>query len=466
MSHSDPNPPHASPAGTPPPGGPAGVSPLQQLLARLRGGGLGAVLARGAAGSFMVTVAGTGLLYLTHLMLARLLGVDHYGVYAYVLTWCELLLITSRIGLDTTIVRYGAAYSGKEQWPLFWGLLSWSDRTALGASLLTSAGIAGAAWLLGERISAELRHTFFVAALVEPLWARALLRESALRALGHATLSRAMPFIARPLLVMALVGGIYLFYPRPLDGTLAMIGYALAMAGVLTFGVVALRRHTEPVHRRGPRQHEKRQWLAMALPALVISAMTVLLQYTDKIMLGILLSTREAGVYVIVTKTSYLVTIGLNAVNTILAPMISRLYSQEQQGELQRLLTLGARGSFALSLPPALILLVAGRLVLSMFGAEFTAGYAPLLVAVVGQLVNATAGSTGYLMLMTGHQTQMALVFGGCALLNIGLNFLLIPVWGMVGAALSTAGCLVLWNALILVYIWRKLRLNPTVVRF
>jgi len=56
---------------------------VRKFLDRLQGTGHGAILARGALGTFIVKVAGAGLLFGLHVMLARLLGVEQYGIYVY-----------------------------------------------------------------------------------------------------------------------------------------------------------------------------------------------------------------------------------------------------------------------------------------------------------------------------------------------------------------------------------------------
>ena len=100
---------------------------------------------------------------------------------------------------------------------------------------------------------------------------------------------------------------------------------------------------------------------------------------------------------------------------------------------------------------------------LGLFGEEFTKGYGVLSILLVGQTINAIAGSVGFLMVMTGHQTVAAKVLGSSAILNIVLNASLIPAYGAIGAAIATAVSTAFWNIAMLYFVKRNVNINPTV---
>lgn len=80
-----------------------------------RGPGIGhmldirAVLIRGAGSAGLVYAAGAGVVFGLHVLLSRLMGVEHYGVYVYVLSWINILVLFGKMGLDTALLRYVAA---------------------------------------------------------------------------------------------------------------------------------------------------------------------------------------------------------------------------------------------------------------------------------------------------------------------------------------------------------------------
>jgi O-antigen/teichoic acid export membrane protein len=100
---------------------------------------------------------------------------------------------------------------------------------------------------------------------------------------------------------------------------------------------------------------------------------------------------------------------------------------------------------------------------MAVFGPEFERGSTALSILLVGQVVNVAAGPVGVLLTMTGHEKRVAAAVGASACCNLLLNLLLIPRFGIEGAAVASAVSLILWNAAMLLWSLRRLRINPTV---
>ena len=116
-----------------------------------------------------------------------------------------------------------------------------------------------------------------------------------------------------------------------------------------------------------------------------------------------------------------------------------------------------------IGLPAAMLLIAFGDRLLAVFGAEFTRARTALTILVLGQIANVAAGHVGVLMTMTGHEKRVAATVSAAAGCNVILNFLLIPRFGIEGAAAATAISLILWNAFTLCWVIKHLRINPTI---
>jgi O-antigen/teichoic acid export membrane protein len=101
---------------------------------------------------------------------------------------------------------------------------------------------------------------------------------------------------------------------------------------------------------------------------------------------------------------------------------------------------------------------------LLLFGDEFTAGRLSLAILCGAYLVNAAMGTSGYLLIMTKHEHAAAVAFGCSAAINVLGNFLLIPVWGINGAATATALSVVFVSVAFAILTSRKLGIQPTVL--
>jgi O-antigen/teichoic acid export membrane protein len=211
--------------------------------------------------------------------------------------------------------------------------------------------------------------------------------------------------------------------------------------------------------------YRTREWLTVAAPMLLMSLVNVVQSRTDIIMLGIFQGTTVAGYYTAASRVAAFVLFGLTTINLVIAPLISELFSQQRHAELQHAVTMVAQVVFLFTLPVALIIIVGGRFILQLFGPEFVVAYSALVILTVGQFINALAGPVGYLMTMTRYQNEAAIILVMSAGLNVGLNAFLIPVYGLIGAALATAGSMIFWNLAMIVLTKKRLEINPTVFR-
>jgi O-antigen/teichoic acid export membrane protein len=325
-------------------------------------------------------------------------------------------------------------------------------------------GLAAVIWLLGGRMEAALRQTFLLGPPLLVVLAGLYVCAFQLQGLKQVVKSRLPPEVGRPLLVAGLVGVLHLLAPQHVSAFSALALNLFATAVTLLISMVLLRRALPPEVRTARAAYDTRHWTRVAMALLLLTAFFQVLSRTDVIMLGILANTKAAGIYAIAALVSQLVFLGLSAINVIAAPMISELYWRGSHAELQRLVRLAAIGVLATSIPALVVLVVFGGLALRLFGPTFGAGYAALVILCGGQLVNALAGSVGLLMSMTGHQKEAAGIVAVAAILNVALNLVLIPWFGMEGAAVATATTTALWNLAMLVYVWRHLGINPTIL--
>ena len=110
--------------------------------------------------------------------------------------------------------------------------------------------------------------------------------------------------------------------------------------------------------------------------------------------------------------------------------------------------------------PVTLVLLAAPGFILQLFDAQFAEGAWLLRILALGQLVNVATGSVGYLLMMTGHEKLMRNNIAVWAVVNLAGNLVLVPRYGTVGAAVSTAFCLAFMNIVSYVLVRQKLKID------
>jgi O-antigen/teichoic acid export membrane protein len=94
--------------------------------------------------------------------------------------------------------------------------------------------------------------------------------------------------------------------------------------------------------------------------------------------------------------------------------------------------------------------------ILSVFGDEFKIAAFSLIILSIGKMFSAICGSVGTLLQMSGNQKYFQNVLIAAAILNIILNYILIPEFKLIGAAVASLVSNVFWNLLMVIYIKKK----------
>ncbi len=432
----------------------------------LRGEGVGATLARRSVGVFGVRVLVAATAFGLQAFLTRLLGPEEFGRYIYAVSWILFISQVGVLGLDTASLRFISAYEAQGRWPALHGFVRRSVQFASGLSLVLAAGLLTAVWLLGDRLAPGLARPITIASVLLPLTVLLQLLVSQLQALRRVVLGQGVQGLLRPALIVTGLGALV-----GLGWSEGTALAAIAMNTAATFVAVLLawamlRRVLPGAVLAAAPVFENGAWLGTAVPLFLITAAQLILTQTDVLMLGAMVGTTQAGVYAVASQLSTVITFAIMSLNAILAPMIASLHAQGRRAELQRVLTLSSRGVLAFAVPTVVILAAAGPLVLQVFGSGFAGAYIPLLILSGGQLTIALCGSVGFLLTMTGHERVATAVIGLTALTNIGLNLLLIPRYGLVGAAIATSTATALRSLVLSVYVRRLLGFDATALGF
>lgn len=440
---------------------PQKTSPYVDLVTSLRHRFLGGVI-----GTLGLQVAGILLSFLISLVLARLMGAAGYGVYAYAMGWVSLLIVFALAGTDKLLMRKVAAYRTQEAWGLLVGLRRWSDRLTLVASVAIASIMALLAKYFFTQLSDETRIAFWIALLLLPLLTLVRLRQATMIGSEYVVQGQIAEAVLRPFIFLLIVILTRFFLAKQLDSILVMWLQLLAAALVLLLITWSVKKINLDPPFPVQAQSDHQVWLAAAFPIFLSAVLEVANTRTDIIMLGTLDSAEAVGIYNVAKRLTEPMLFVLIAVNMTLAPRVSSLYVQGRMKELQSLVTRTARlALLGAGVIITLIITFSGWL-LALWGAEFVSGQAVLLILSGGQLVNVLVGSASLLLLMTGHEREVAIGLGIAAVINISLNFLLIPIWGIVGTAIATSIGIGISHILLGMFVFRRLHLNPTAFAF
>jgi O-antigen/teichoic acid export membrane protein len=418
-------------------------------------------VALGSISAFAVYVASVGLTYCSLLLIARIVGVDNYGIYAYVFAWMAVLAYFSALGFDVALLRFVPAYEAEQAWNLMRGVIQYSQRRAMVVGTFVAlVGISITA-LRTPSFSPELKNTFLVGFMLVPIWALLWIRCAVVRAFGGVVWAIAPDRLVRDGMLVGLVVLAAIWLKWPIDAPRLMIATLFSSAVGLVLASWAMHRLRPRLARDTMPMYAAAAWRGVALPLLLIGATEALMNRTGVLVLGWLGDTKGAGVYSLVFNIAFVVALPRTAVNTLFAPAISRLFTRNDRAMLQVLVARAATWTLCAGIPIALVLAALAEPLLAWFGPGFEDGVPALRILLLGQAVISSAGSQLHVMTMTGHERSGFKLLVACAGINVVGCTVLISLLGITGAAISTTAALVAWNVAMAVFIWRRLRFLP-----
>lgn len=426
----------------------------QRAIAALRTGGemLSAVAfgqterartLRNALTAFAVRCASAAILYATQVLLARLLGSYEYGIYVFVWTWVLILGGLGTAGLGTNIMRLSPAYRAAGDYAHFRGVVRGSRALSLGVgTLLMLIGLAGLA-IFSDLLDSHYVLPLYLGLFCIPLIALTDLNDGLGR--GQAFINAALipPYILRPILLIGvMLAAFEAGFVR--DATTAVGAAIVATWLAVVIQTLWINRNIRATIPAGSRTYDIGGWLKSSLPILIIIAGELALQNADVLVISQAMTPTDVAIYFAAGKTMALILFVHYAVGSAVANKFSELHATGNKAALEVYVRDAAHWTFWPSLASALLLIALGKPLLSLFGEAFVGGYAVMCILVVGFLCRAAAGPSDYLLNMLGEQVICAKILLLAAVASIVLNIVLVPIYGLVGAAIATSTALAL----------------------
>lgn len=439
----------------------AGVEDQEAFQNELRG------LARGGLLNLTSNVASQLALFSLTILVARRLGREPAGVYFQSFAFLSLLSLVSLSGFRSGLTRYVAVHLANGDVPRMRGAIRLALAISVPVSFLLAAALfAAAPWLARSAFhDAELEAALrFVAAALPAV----ALQDCALSATQGFRTMKPFAFVGllfEPFLRLALTSAL-------LAADLDLHGVMLALTLSSWAGGIAAAVWLNRLIGRAIRSSsdasgtevvvDAAPLLRYSAVAWVASLASTGLIWADTIILGVTVSSGEVGVYNAAARLVTLAVFVLNPINASFGPRIADLFERGQLELLRQTYTVATNWIVRLSLPAfAVLAALPGSLLELFFGSKFAVGATVTVILVVGQMFNAATGPCGIVINMSGRN-RLSLIDNLAVLgLNVALNIVLIPRWGINGAAAAWAVSLAAVNSVKVIQVRSFLRTIP-----
>ena len=424
---------------------------LIRVLTRISEDNADGKSARAALIVFLIRTVSAVIAFGLQIFLARWLGGTQYGVF--VLVWATAAVIAglSCFGLQTAVIRFITEYRSKKDKANLRGILLAAPLISVASSIVFALlGLLILHWY-GDAITQNYGTPFYVVLFCLPLLALGDIQDGIARSFDMPLTALGPSFIMRPIGILLAMLIAYLVGFPPTAVTAIQAAIIAAFVATITQSFMLWRRALNIVELELParKSTEKykfqyRYWITVALPVFMAGGFYNLLTNIDVMFVGYFLTPQKVGIYFAAIKTLALVHFVHFAIRAATAHHFSRYFSDNDFVGLSNYARRVTQWTFWPTLALALIMVLAGKYLLALFGSEFSQGQSLLIILAVGIIIRSAIGPAESLLSMTGHQNVSVLVLAITLICNIILNITLIPEFGVTGAAIATTASMII----------------------
>jgi O-antigen/teichoic acid export membrane protein len=423
-------------------------------------------LARGSSLSLLGSVGSAVLSMVLILVVTWGLGTDDGGAFFEAIAFFNIAIIAVAIGADTGLLRFTSRSLALPDAPRQNQLLT----IGLVPVLVVGTVVAVASSLLAPTLGRALGgdgHADQIGSMIRviswfiPVGALNVAVLGASRGYGTMLPTVVADRIGRPALQLVLTGAAVLLGISA--GWLAAV-WAIPFLLSLLAGAIwlqHLRLQREESHDGKPLGETVREFWAFTLPRALASMFRVGVLWLDVLLVGALMSPRDAAIYTVATRLIQAGFLATDAIGQAVEPMFSSLLARGHADRTHNVYQVATSWLISLTWPPFLAAWIFAPTVLGLFGPEFREASPVVAILAGSALLGSGFGSIDILLVMAGKSVWSLWNSGAALVTNVVLNLILIPTMGLNGAALAWAISRVISNVLPFLEMRSLLGINP-----
>lgn len=396
--------------------------------------------------------------YVLIFVLARMYGAEGVGVYNTSWTILMISAVIAKLGFDTSIVKFMAVSLGQRSYNKLRVIYKKGFISVFISSVVMSLIIFGLSDFFTNWFFTKTSEKWVIQVVAFSVIPFAILSYNSESLKG---LKKILPFsiyqnVSIYFLTIIVLYIINYFYHDQKNIVIAIFIslLILSVASVYTFKSY-VKHYPQRDSFYSSSVPKLKEIFKTTIPMMLTNSLFLIMNWTDVLMLARLTNEETVGIYNTALKIAALNSIVLIAINSIAMPKFAELYAQNNVHKFRVVVKVVSFISFIVSLPVFLIIILWPDLILSTFGEEFIGGSSSMILLSIGQLFSSFSGATINLLNMTGREKVTMYILLVSIVINFILNYTLIPIYGLNGAAIATFVSTILWNILASICIYK-----------
>lgn len=404
--------------------------------------------------------SGVVLLFLFTMFLTNYYSAELVGKYDFVRATIMILSGASLIGTNQSIIYYSGFLKSKKSLQSIKNIYIKMLMMTTALCLLFALGYAMfTEQFINELFNKEEAYSLILKSIAALFfYTITMLNIDTLRALNKTISSELYRNIFRytPIFVFSIV----LYYTQNQEWLIEAFLASFLLLALTTLIQVGLLFKKLNLSKNKNYNFSYYQIFARSYPMALSAIAYFIMQSVDIIILTAYEGFESIAYYSVAVKLATVTALALMSVNIVVAPKIAEIYSTNDFEKLNKLINDSARIIFIISIPILIILFVFSDFMLGLFGANYVLARDALLLLLGGQFFSSLCGPGAIYLNMTGKQKKLNTILILGLGINVVLNLMLIPIYGIEGAAAATLISMIFWNCLIVAAVYRTDRIK------
>jgi O-antigen/teichoic acid export membrane protein len=409
-------------------------------------------------------VAGLSNLVLV-VVLARTLSKAGVGNFYTATSVFLLATVVAKLGTQTGLVYYVARLRALSRPAEIPQCLSVALRPVIAVGALLAVvlfGVGAALHWGGSDPHTDLVHELWILAPFIPIAALSDATLAATRGFGAMRPTVRIESITRSLIQLGLCAVVAVTVGSP--GLLVLAWATPYLVSAAMAGVSVRRLTRKTVGELVPTPRSKafsREFWKFTAPRALASLTQLLLQRLDIVLVAILRGPADAAIYTAATRLLVAGQMGGSAISTAVQPTLGATLSAGDVTATRDAYQMGTSWLILLTWPFYLLSIVYASVFLRLFGHGYTTAGSVVVILAASMLLATACGMVDMVLTMGGRTRWNLGNVAAALVVNVVVDLLLVPTYGVVGAAIGWAAAIVVNNLVPLGQIWHALRVQP-----
>lgn len=419
-------------------------------------------LLKGAFGVLATRASNAVITFVLILVLAKLLGPAELGVYSINIALVSIFSTIAVFGFDQYLVRHIAIAIIRGN-PAMASGLAWRALLLVSLFSLFWLGVLSLGLFI---FTPRNTNSYAIALVLVPCVAVLRVLSGAMLGHGLVITSYVPEYIVLTSLHLAAVAILTFGFFVELQASDVLFWRVVGAVGALLVACVLFTRFLHSDRWRYLVVKKLPEWRHEATSLFTIQLLAILFLHIDVIMLGVMASDSDVGVYQLAMQFVFAAALPSWAIAQALAPQFSRSHTTNNLHAFQSQLTLGARLAFFVSVPAFISLLIFAQPLLEILGFSDDYLRSVKLISIVslGWIVSLLIGPAGTALAMSGNAKNVSKAFALATVLKVLISLPLIYYFNAEGAAVANAITIVVLQISLYAYLYWALGLRATVV--